>query len=90
MPFILLPTWLAERLVLLWVGQAVGAPWVVPAGMLGVAAGVALVNSVLSAFAVVYDACLFAALQKVETGAEGSRARQAYRNIRLDEATVKA
>jgi hypothetical protein len=39
---------------------------VVPACVLGVAAGVALVNSVLSAFAVVYDARLFVALQQAE------------------------
>jgi hypothetical protein len=66
--FIAVPTLLVERLAIPWVAQAVGAPWVVPACVLGVATGVALVNGVLSAFAVVYDARLFAALQRAERG----------------------
>jgi hypothetical protein len=76
-PLIAVPALLAERLVIPWAGRVAWAPWAVPACVLGVAASVALVNGVLSAFTVVYDARLFVALLKIDPGAARSRTRQA-------------
>ncbi len=60
--FVAAPTLLAERLAIPWVGRLAWSPWAIPACVLVVAAGVALVDGMLCAFAAVYDARLYAAL----------------------------
>jgi hypothetical protein len=60
------PTVLAQRIFIPRVALMLGTPWLVQACVLLAALCTVLANGVLSAFAVVYDTRLFAALQRAE------------------------